>query len=390
MKQLILSDAQYWNAFLPLTHTRPVGDLRTGILTFAERWSRLLNISKVRWVTEIYLEEEYLTYEKEDSLLLVPNFIPKKKLLSKIQNLELGYALVFRNEILAVRMDMSDFSIHNIIEMTEIDEEDIILFENHTDLFSKNNLSLAFDFELLTSGRQSQPLSVTNAVIGDTSRIFLEPGAVVEYATLNPLDSYIYIGKNVEIMEGSMVRGGLALGEGAKLNLGTKIYGPTTIGPYAKVGGEVNNTVIWGYSNKGHDGFVGNSVIGQWCNLGADTNSSNLKNNYAEVKLYDYSQKKMKSTGLQFCGMIMGDHSKTAINTQINTGTVIGVGANIFMPGFPPHRVPSFSWGGSDDADKFRWDKVLEVAKRVLARRGMELSSAQEKILYHLHSQEGS
>jgi UDP-N-acetylglucosamine diphosphorylase/glucosamine-1-phosphate N-acetyltransferase len=253
--------------------------------------------------------------------------------------------------------------------------------ENVWDIFSKNGDAIKADFDLITRGRTSQPLSTSNTVIGDAKQIFLEEGAIVEASILNTNTGPIYIDKDAEIMEGSVVRGPFSLGEHAALKLSTKIYGPTTVGPHSKVGGEVNNSVIFAYSNKGHDGFLGNSVIGEWCNLGADTNNSNLKNNYGNVKLYNYSQKKMIDTGLQFCGLIMGDHSKCGINTMFNTGTVVGVGANIFGGGFPPTHISSFSWGGADGMEEYKFDKMIETASRVYARRNLTVNAVEKDIL---------
>ncbi len=251
-------------------------------------------------------------------------------------------------------------------------------------MFSHNDKAIDFDFELLTQGKISQPLSETNGFLGNREDLFIEEGAQVEFSTLNTKTGKIYIGKNAEVMEGCHLRGPIALCEGSKFNLGAKIYGATTIGPHSKVGGEVNNIVIFGYSNKGHDGFVGNSVIGEWCNFGADTNSSNMKNNYAEVKLWNYKQKKFAKTGLQFAGLIMGDHSKTAINTQLNTGTVVGVAANIFKSGFPPNLVESFSWGGMKGDEKFQLEKAYEVAERAMARRSVALTEEDKAILKYV------
>jgi UDP-N-acetylglucosamine diphosphorylase/glucosamine-1-phosphate N-acetyltransferase len=234
---------------------------------------------------------------------------------------------------------------------------------------------------LLTHGRNSLPLSSTNTVIGNTSEVFIEEGAIIEAAILNTKSGPIYVGKDSEIMEGSVVRGPFALCEHSALKLGTKVYGPTTIGPYSKVGGEINNSVIFGFSNKAHDGFLGNSVIGEWCNLGADSNNSNLKNNYGNVKLFSYVEERPVDTGLQFCGLIMGDHSKCGINTMFNTGTVAGVGANIFGGGFPPTHIPDFSWGGAEGMEEYRFDKMLETAQRVYARRGLKISEDEKKIL---------
>ena len=307
-------------------------------------------------------------------------------MIRKIKNLSQGEALVYDNEIIAARVNMQDFSLSQINQMTDI-TENLVFIKQTSDIFSNNDTFLYFDFELLTQGRTSQELSPTNGFLGDKKDLFIEEGARVEFATINCKTGKIYIGKNAEIMEGAMIRGSLALCEGSKINMGAKIYGATTIGPHSKVGGEVNNIVIFGYSNKGHEGFLGNSVIGEWCNLGADTNSSNLKNNYANVKLWNYRLKKFVDTGLQFCGLIMGDHAKTAINTQFNTGTVVGVAANIFKTGFPPNLIKNFSWGGMMHDESFNLDKAYEVAEKVMARRKITLSEEDKEILKHIYHQ---
>ena len=381
--QLVFSDAQYWEDFLPLTFTRPTAEMRCGILTFSERWQKLLNLTEVRFITEDFLQEKFPAPEKSESLFLVPNFLPTKQVIEQIQNLNLNEALVFEDELLAARINMDNFSLDQIEKMTEVNHE-LLFFRKHTDLFTYNDKALDFDFELLTAGRNSQPLSATNGFLGNKKDLFIEEGAQVEYSTINTQTGKIYIGKNAEVMEGCNLRGPIALCEGSKFNLGAKVYGATTVGPHSKVGGEVNNIVIFGYSNKGHDGFVGNSVIGEWCNLGADTNSSNLKNNYANVKLWSYKTQEMKDSGLQFAGLIMGDHSKTAINTQLNTGTVVGVAANVFKPGFPPNLVENFSWGGMQGDEKFKIEKALEVAQKVMMRRKVDLSETDKSILEHI------
>lgn len=381
--QLVFSDAQYWEDFLPLTFTKPISELRCGILTFAERWEKLLDIREKRYVTEEYLEVKYPRYEKKESLLIVPNFLPTEKVLDQIKNLQFGEALVYENELLVAKINLENFGLHQIEKMTDIEEE-LTVFKHPTDLFSFNEKAINFDFDLLTNGRISQPLSETNGFLGNKEDIFIEEGAEIEFATINAKTGKIYIGKNAEVMEGCNLRGPIALCEGAKFNLGAKIYGATTIGPYSKIGGEVNNIVVQGYSNKGHDGFVGNSVIGEWCNFGADTNSSNLKNNYSEVKLWSYKHKKFVGTGLQFTGVIMGDHAKTAINTQLNTGTIIGVAANIFKTGFPPNLVDNFSWGGMRGDEKFTINKVYEVAEEMMNRRKISLTQADKDILRYI------
>ncbi len=384
MLQLVFSDAQYWEDFLPLTFTKPVSEMRCGILSFSERWQKLLEIDTVSYITEDYLQIKFPKPQLEESLFIVPNFLPSDSVLSQIKQLQLGEALVYENELLAARIHMKDFSLQSIEKMIDIHEE-LLFFTRPTDLFSYNKEAIDFDFELLTRNRTSQSLSKTNGLIGAVEDLFIEEGAEVEYSTLNTKTGKIYIGKDSEVMEGCHLRGPITLGEGSKFNLGAKVYGPTTIGPHCKVGGEVNNIVIFGYSNKGHDGFVGNSVIGEWCNLGADTNSSNLKNNYAEVKMWNYRTKRFQNTGLQFAGLIMGDHSKTAINTQLNTGTVVGVAANIFKNGFPPNLIESFSWGGFKGDEKFKLDKAYEVAEKAMARRKVPLLDTDKEILKHIY-----
>lgn len=384
--QLVFSDAQYWEDFLPLTFTRPIAEMRCGILTFSERWKKLLTIDEVSYLTEDFLQEKFQKPEKRESLFLVPNFLPTPDVLQQIKNLRKGEALVYQDELLAAKVHMENFTLSQIEKMTDITDE-LLFFKQPTDLFSYNHTAIDFDFELLTEGRTSQPLSPTNGFLGNPEDLFIEEGAQIEFSTLNTRTGKIYIGKNAEIMEGCHLRGPIALCEDSKFNLGAKIYGATTVGPHSKVGGEVNNVVIFGYSNKGHDGFIGNSVIGEWCNLGADTNSSNLKNNYATVKLWNYKSKKFTDTGLQFAGVIMGDHAKTAINTQLNTGTVVGLAANIFKNGFPPNLVENFSWGGMKGDEKFKLEKAIEVAEKAMMRRKIILSEADKKILGYIFKQ---
>ena len=382
--QLVFSDAQFWEDFLPLTFTRPVAEMRCGILTFSERWQKLLETSEISYLTEDFLQEKFPKPEKKESLFIVPNFLPNENVLNQIKDLKLGEALVYENELLAAKVDMDNFSLNQIEKMTDIHEE-LLLFKQPTDLFSFNEKAIDFDFELLTKGRASQELSATNGFLGNAEDLFIEEGATIEFSTLNTKTGKIYIGKNAEVMEGCNLRGPIALCEDSKFNLGAKIYGATTIGPHCKVGGEVNNIVIFGYSNKGHDGFVGNSVIGEWCNLGADTNSSNLKNNYASVKLWNYRTKRFVDTGLQFAGLIMGDHSKTAINTQFNTGTVVGVAANIFKSGFPPNLIENFSWGGMKGDEKFKLEKAYEVAEKAMSRRKVPFTEVDRNILKYIY-----
>jgi UDP-N-acetylglucosamine diphosphorylase/glucosamine-1-phosphate N-acetyltransferase len=313
--------------------------------------------------------------------------LPNIGLVEEIKNLQPHQVLVRDQTVIAVNSgNDQSFPLYSSTDpaFTKIDSRaEVTQIAMPWDIFSKNDMALRADFELLTKGRNSQPLSETNLVMGE-SDVFLEPGAKVECAILNAQTGPIYIGKDAEVMEGSVIRGPFSLGEHATLKLGTKIYGATTIGPQSKVGGEVSNSVIFGYSNKAHDGFLGNSVIGEWCNLGADTNNSNLKNNYGQVKLWNYGVNDYVSTGLTFCGLIMGDHSKCGINTMFNTGTVVGVNANIFGAGFPATHVPSFSWGGSEGGVTYKLPNAFEVASRVFERRGMIFDEQEQRILTHI------
>ncbi|WP_027381212.1 GlmU family protein [Chryseobacterium daeguense] len=381
--QLVFSDAQYWEDFLPLTFTRPVAEMRCGILTFSERWQQILENTEISYFTENYLQNKFKSPEEKESLFLVTNFLPTESVIRQIKDLKLGEALVYEDELIAAKINMKGFSLHQIEKMTDIKEE-LIFFKKPTDLFTYNHKAIDFDFELLTKGRISQELSSTNGFLGEKKDLFIEEGAQVEFSTINTKTGKIYIGKNAEVMEGCNLRGPIALGEGSKFHLGAKIYGATTIGPQCKVGGEVNNIIIFGYSSKGHDGFLGNSVVGEWCNFGADTNSSNLKNNYGHVKLWNYRTKAFEDTGLQFAGLIMGDHSKTAINTQLNTGTVVGVASNIFKEGFPPNLIENFSWGGFKDDERFKLDKAYEVAERAMARRKVALTDEDKAIFKYI------
>src|SRR6218665_457464 len=383
----ILFDDNTRDNLLPLTFTRPVADLRIGILTIREKWEKYLG-TKTSSATQEYLSKNFpLEFSNDaDNFWINGSVCPNPKLVEEIQTLQPYQALLSHGLVIAANTGADN---HFEIALNE----EYIKFESHAqalriehpwDLFAKNGEAIKADFDLLTAGRKSLALSPTNQVLG-VENIFVEEGAKVECAILNATTGPIYIGKDAEIMEGSIVRGPLALCEHASLKLGAKIYGPTTIGPHSKVGGEVNNSVITGYSNKGHDGFLGNSVLGEWCNIGADSNNSNLKNNYAEVKLWNYSKERFVPTGLTFCGLIMGDHSKCGINTMFNTGTVVGVNANIFGSGFPRNFVPSFSWGGAAGFTTYKTKDAFEVAARVFERRGMIFTEEEQEILTHVY-----
>jgi len=375
----ILFDGEVRNALLPFTYTRPVADIRIGILTIREKWERRLGLTTTT-VTEEYLEEKYPMVEMEENVLINASFLPTKELIDQVKSLKENQAIFQGEEVIAFFTSLSqeevDFETYEQIEF----EDDLLKLNNTWDIFALNDKALQQDFELLTEGRKSQPIPETVQYV-NKENIFIEEGADISFSILNASTGPIYIGKDALVMESCTVRGPFAMCENAVLKMGAKIYGATTLGPYCKIGGEVNNSVLFGYSSKGHEGFLGNSVLGEWCNLGADTNTSNLKNNYAEVKLWNYETGRFAKTGLQFCGLMMGDHSKCGINTMFNTGTVVGVSANIYGSGYPRNFVPSFSWGGASGFTTYQLRKVFEVADVVMKRRNTQLSIEDQNIL---------
>jgi len=387
---IILFDDDNWEGLLPLTFTKPICELRVGILTIREKWEKHLN-AVGSFITQDFLSEKYPINIEADNIIINSTVLPTPKLIKLVKQLGNNEAILEGDELLAARLTNIQFD--NLIDDNGITELEGIDVSNDVDvirriirpynIFTLNEAEIKSDFELLTKNRTSLSISDTNKVI-NPENVFLEEGASVECAILNASLGPIYIGKNAVVMEGSAVRGPLALSDNATLKMGSKVYGATTIGPHSKVGGEIKNSIITGYSSKGHEGFLGNSVIGEWCNLGADTNTSNLKNNYDEVKLWSYEDQRFLKTGLQFCGLIMGDHSKTGINTMFNTGTVVGVNANIFGSGYPRNYVPSYAWGGAQGFKTYLLKKSLETAEKVMARRNKPLTDEDKRILEHI------
>lgn len=370
---------------LPFTFTRPVANLRIGILTIDEKWKKYLGEASYGYQTQNYLQEKFPLNLGSSNVFINGSICPTFTLYQEIINLKIGEALVSNGQLIAVHLSQAsefseDFSAYTC---HETQENKFIQINFTYDIFSKNGEAIEADFDLLTAGRKSQEIPVGNQWV-QPERIFIEAGAKVSFSILNASTGAIYIGKNAEIMEGCKIRGPFALCEDAGLKMDAKIYGPTTVGPHCKVGGEVNNALFYAYSNKGHDGFVGNAVIGEWVNMGADTNNSNLKNTYDEVKLWSYRTQKFEKTGLTFCGLMMADHAKCGINTMFNTGTVVGVGANIFGAGFPRNFIPSFSWGGPQGFETFVLSKFFKTAEAVLKRRNIVLSEADRNILKHI------
>jgi UDP-N-acetylglucosamine diphosphorylase/glucosamine-1-phosphate N-acetyltransferase len=379
----ILFDDQEVSHLYPFTLTRPAALIRCGILTVAEKWELCLSADASYSCAE-HLSGKYSVKQEAENLFINGRVLPDAALHTAIQTLASGEALQSENCLIAYRG--AQLAEAEQAKSVQYAAEFFQISRIHN-IFSFNHHQINLDFERITNNRVSQTLSSTNTVIGKHP-IFLEEGAKAEAAVFNTSEGPIYLGKNSEVMEGALIRGPFALCESAGIKMGAKIYNGTTVGPHSKVGGEVSNSVIFAYSNKGHDGFLGNSVLGEWCNLGADTNNSNLKNNYEIVKLWNYQTERFEKTGLQFCGLFMGDHSKCGINTMFNTGTVVGVSANIFGSGFPRNFVPSFSWGGAQGFETYMPAKAFQTAELVMQRRHIELSEDDKNILNYIYTLE--
>lgn len=380
---IVLFDDQHRHNFLPLTYTRPIADLRIGIRKISEKYENIFETS-IFYETEEYLQEKFQkSVNSEEAIYINSRFLPDQHLVESVKSLSFDEVLQTESSVVAYKLKANESFDISTKKSISYKHQNIEI-KNVWDIFAQNHQAIQDDFERITSGRTSQEIP-SHVYAVNPSQIFIEEGATVHNATLNASEGPIYIGKNAEVMENTAVRGPFALCESSTLKMSAKIYTGTTIGPHSKVGGEVSNSVITGYSNKGHDGFLGNSILGEWCNIGADSNTSNLKNNYASVKLWDYAKQGFTDTGLQFCGLIMGDHSKSAINTMFNTGTIIGVSTNIFGSGFPRNFVPSFSWGGSQGVKTYNFKKAMEVADIVMKRRQLELNSVERNILEKVH-----
>lgn len=377
MKITVYDDASVRRELLPMTYTRPVGNLRVGIDTIAEKWQAFLP-GEYSWAPAAdYLSERFPGPDGEPDVRVAGHVIPDAALAAAVAALAPGSKLVHRGKLIAFAGAEPD-----ACDAVEYDGP-ITAVEHLWDIFMLNGDAIAADFARITVGRRSMPLSDTNVVVGDPSLIFLEEGASVEGAIINTKGGPVYVGRDAEIMEGALLRGPVALCPNAVVNMGAKIYPGTTLGTFCKVGGELNNVVMQGYSNKAHDGFLGNAVIGEWCNLGAGCVASNLKNDYSQIRLWNYPTGRFERTGLQFCGLIMADHSKAGINTMFNTATVLGVGVNIHGSGFPRNFVPSFSEGGSTTGySDVSMSKFFEIARRMMGRRHKTLTEADERMFY--------
>ncbi|MBN2350443.1 MAG: GlmU family protein [Bacteroidales bacterium] len=379
----ILFDDYSWHQLLPLTYTRPSCEIRVGILTIKEKWEHRLK-SEVSFQTVDYLSKKFPIKLSEDNIFINGSVLPGTELIKAIENLNTDEALVSDKTVIAVRLSGEKAPGFKYDTPKFLSSKNFpgsfIKIDYPWHIFEHNGTAITQDFTLVTRNKESEDF-IRNNHIQHPENIFVEKGASIEFATINASFGPVYIGKNTEIMEGAIIRGPFALCNNATVKMGAKIYGPTTIGPHSKVGGEVNNSVILGFSNKAHDGFMGQSVIGEWCNLGADTNTSNLKNNYAEVKVWNYNTESFVKTGLQFCGLIMGDHSKCGINTMFNSGTVVGVNSNIFGTGYPRNFIPSFSWGGPGGFTTYALNKAFEVAESVMERRKIPFTDIDKEIL---------
>ena len=366
---IILFDDSAHQTLRPLTFTRPVAGLRLGILTIAEKWAKYLDLD-YSWYTQPWLQGKFPIKIEDRNLFINGSFCPDETLIAAIKTLHGNEALKYNNRLVAVKLNEKDalnFSPDaEFLHVVELGHHPVAI-THPEDIFRNNDIELRKDFKLITEGRTSATISATNTIIGKD--FFAEEGAIAECSTFNTTNGPIYLAADTEIWEGTHIRGAFAICEHSQVKMGAKIYGATTVGPYSRVGGELNNAVIWGYSSKGHEGYLGNAVLGEWCNIGADSNNSNLKNNYDEVKMWDYTTQRFRKTGLQFCGLIMADHAKCAINTMFNTGTVVGVSANVFGAGFPRNFVPDFSWGGAQGYEVYSLKKMFETASKVFARR---------------------
>lgn len=380
MNPILFDDPIIRVNLLPFTYTRPIGNIRVGILTIDEKWEKWLG-AKPSFQTAEYLGKKFPKKAAEKNLLINGAVCPDQKLVEAVKRLAAGHFLVKDQLLIAANTPEAEMAGHNTIAFND----PITVIDRPWKIFVENRAQLVLDFGLITAGRKSAGIADKHTVIYGEENLFVEEGVSAKAAIINAANGPVYLGKNSVIHEGAMIRGAFALCEGSHVNMGAKIRGDSTIGPHSKVGGEVSNSVIFGYSNKAHDGFLGCSVIGEWCNLGADTNTSNLKNTFDEVRLWSHAENRFIGTGLQFCGLMMGDHSKCSINTMFNTGTVIDVSSNVFGEGFPRNYIPSFSWGGAGGISSYKPEKAFETAMNAMKRRDRELDETEKNILEHVY-----
>lgn len=388
MQIILFDDPDIRLSLMPLTFTRPVAEIRVGILRIADKWQRRFG-QPVSYHTADYLSKKFPLQATDENLFINGAVCPNDELMAEIEKLKEGESIIQNDTLIAGRIKSGDPAELGNLSAREFSGKFTIIDELWS-IYRLNAREIKADFELVTRNRQSADPDDPHVIIYGRDNLFVEEGASLRACTINAEKGPVYIGKNALVQEGAIIYGAFALGEESIVSIGAKVRGDSTVGPFSKIGGEVSNSVIFGYSNKGHDGFIGNSVIGEWCNLGADSNTSNLKNDYGNVKLWNYLKEGFTDTGQMFCGTIMGDHSKCGINTMFNTGTVVGVFANIFGAGFPRNFIPSFAWGGANGFNTYQFRKVAEVARRVMERRGMEFSAEDQAILEYVFNLTGS
>lgn len=377
--KVVLVDTN-WKQFLPLTFTKPVSGLRIGILTLKEKWEHWLQLDSYA-VSEDFLNPYFFKEFDGDAIIINSKVLPDAELVKKIQALESKQILTHNGTWVAIKSDVG-FSAKSWEGLSAtIYTNQITIIENWWDLYKKNGQQIENDFQFLTQKKKSLPLSATNTVIGDENKIFLEKDVYLEGCILNTLEGSIYFGKNTQVMEGSMIRGGFSALNDCKIKMGAKIYGPTSIGPNCRLAGEVKNVIIQGNTNKSHDGYLGNAVLGEWINLGADTNASNLKNTFSEAKVWSYQNNAFENSNENFIGCCIGDFSKTGINTMLNTGTTVGVNSNVFGANFPNKYIPSFSWGNTETYD---FEKAWQVNNQIAEMGGKKLPQYLKNILQHV------
>jgi UDP-N-acetylglucosamine diphosphorylase/glucosamine-1-phosphate N-acetyltransferase len=390
-RNFILFDDLQRDHLLPFTFIRPVAEIRVGILTIREKWEKWTG-NHFSYLTQDYLKEKYPLVTGDENVIINGSVTPNASLVTEILNLGIGEVLMKDNLLVAGCIDRSSLETFALQAPEGCTAKpvasDFRRISRIWQIFGLNGEELCSDFSLITSGRESLPANSTNNLI-IPENIFIEEGAKLQCATINAATGPVYIGRSAEIMEGALIRGPLALCEGGTIKMGARIYGPTTIGPYSKAGGEVTNSVFMGFSKKVHDGYMGNSVIGEWCNIGAGSNTSNLKNNYTLVKVWNYALGRDEDTGLQFCGLFMGDYSRCGINTMFNTGTIVGVSSNIYGSGYPGSFIPSFSWGGAAGLETYRLGKALETLQTVLSLRELEITENDKQIIQRVFALTG-
>lgn len=389
MNIILFEDLDFRNHLKPLTLTRPIAMLRVGILTIKEKWENRLGMP-VSLDTEKYLQGKYPVVVKEENTYINSSFLPTPALIDLIRNLKPGQVIASGLEIVAYISDSrkSAQELGKAVDIFELEPEDTFSVKHLPDLFLHNGSEIEADFKQITAGRTSKNVEDSFTKVYNKEKVFIEEGVNIKSAIINAEEGPVYIGKNAVIQEGAILIGPVSIGPEAKVAYGAKIRQNTTLGPVCRVGGEVGNTIFHAFTNKAHDGFLGNSYIGEWCNLGANTNASNLKNDYSEVKLYDYHTDGMTPTGETFCGTFMGDYSKAGISTMFNTGSVVGVSCNVFGGGFQSKLIRSFTWGGAAEGyEPYRFEKAIEVINATMSRRKTELSEEDLLILSHINEQ---